>query len=270
MNAVVAAIAFGMLGLFLPLIIYLQSVLGLTALQAGLAIAPMSLISMFVAPVAGRLADKTGGKYVLMFGLTLWVVGLSIVVFSSHVDSNRGDLMPGLLVAGLGLGCTFAPLQTIAMRNVEPQVAGAASGMINTTRQLGAVIGSAAVGALLQNQLVSKLADQAEINAAALPPQAQEPFVDAFTNAGSGSLEVGAGQSGAALPPGTPPGIIDLALRTFHEGFTAAMRTTMVLPLIVLALAALSVLFVRNGKPKAPAQASPQTAAEAAHLPVEP
>ncbi|MEV0274498.1 DHA2 family efflux MFS transporter permease subunit [Hamadaea sp. NPDC050747] len=266
MNWVVAAIAFGMLGLFLPLIIYLQSVLGLTALQAGLAVAPMSLVSMVVAPFAGRLSDKTGGKWVLFFGLSLWVVGLSIVVFSAQVNSNRGDLIPGLLVAGLGLGCTFAPLQTIAMRNIQPQVAGAASGMINTTRQLGGVIGSAAVGALLQNQLVTQLTSSAEENATALPAEQQSRFIDAFKDASSGSLEVGAGQSGASLPPNTPQAIVELALKTFHEGFTAAMKSTMVLPLIVLGLAALTVLFVRNnGKavtppaPTATGAASPET-----------
>ncbi|NUT34873.1 MAG: DHA2 family efflux MFS transporter permease subunit [Hamadaea sp.] len=263
MNGVVAAIAFGMLGLFLPLIIFLQSVLGLTALQAGLAVAPMSLISMFVAPVAGRLSDKTGGKWVLFFGLTMWVIGLSIVVASSHPDSDRGDLMPGLLVAGLGLGCTFAPLQTIAMRNIQPQVAGAASGLINTTRQLGAVIGSAAVGALLQNQLVTQLTSAAEENAAALPAQFRDQFVEGFKAVGSTGIEVGAGQAGAHLPPGAPQAIVDLALTTFHEGFTAAMRTTLVLPLIVLAIAALSVLLVRNGgravHPSAAAPAAPDT-----------
>jgi EmrB/QacA subfamily drug resistance transporter len=270
MNWVVAAIAFGMLGMFLPLIIYLQSVLGLTALQAGLAVAPMSLISMFVAPVAGRLSDKTGGKWVLFFGLSLWVVGLSVVVASSHVDSNRGDLIPGLLIAGLGLGCTFAPLQTIAMRNIQPQVAGAASGMINTTRQLGGVIGSAAVGALLQNQLVTKLTDSAQANATALPPEQQSRFVSAFKDAASGSLQVGAGQSGTKLPPGTPQMIVDLALKTFHEGFTAAMRSTFVLPLIVLAVAALTVLFVRNnGKAVAPAEPAATGAAAPAATRVE-
>ena len=62
MNFVVAAIGFGMLGLFLPLTIYLQSVLGFTALQAGLTTAPMSLISMFVAPVAGRFADRSAAS----------------------------------------------------------------------------------------------------------------------------------------------------------------------------------------------------------------
>jgi EmrB/QacA subfamily drug resistance transporter len=261
MNVVVAAISFGMIGLFLPFIIYLQSVLGLSALQAGLTVAPMSLISMFVAPVAGRMADRYGGKYILFTGLTLWVVGLSIVVASSHVDSTRLHLLPGLLVAGLGLGCTFAPLQTIAMRNIGPQVAGAASGFINTTRQLGAVIGSAAVGALLQAQLSTKLTAQAETNAADLPPQVRDQFVEGFKQAGQSGIEVGAGQSGAHLPPGTPQSIVDLALRTFHEGFTSAMRVTLLLPLVILALAALCVLLVRRRKNK-PAAAAQEPVAQ--------
>jgi EmrB/QacA subfamily drug resistance transporter len=250
MNIVVAAISFGMLGLFLPIVIFLQSVLGLSALQAGLALAPMSLISMFVAPVAGRLADKFGGKYILFTGLSLWTIGLSIVLASSHPDSTRLHLLPGLLVAGFGLGMTFAPLQTIAMHNIAPQVAGAASGMITTTRQLGAVIGSAAVGALLQSQLSAKLTSTATANAAALPEQIRPQFIEGFASAASKGLEVGAGQTGAALPAGIPdnllPTITALAQRTFHEAFTSAMRTTLVLPLIVLGLAALAVLLVRN------------------------
>jgi EmrB/QacA subfamily drug resistance transporter len=260
MNWVVAAISFGMLGLFLPLVIYLQSVLGLTALQAGLTTAPMSLVSMFIAPVAGRLADRVGGKYILLFGLVLWVVGLSIVVASAHPDSNRGDLIPGLLIAGLGLGCTFAPLQTIAMRNIQPRVAGAASGFINTSRQVGAVIGLAAVGALLQTQLVSKLTSTAEANAGSLPPDLQQRFVQGFKNASAAGLQVGAGQTGVKLPPGTPPQVSALVKRTFEEGYTAAMRSTMILPLALLAVAALSVVFVkrrkRGGEPPAQAKAA--------------
>src|SRR5205085_9358370 len=70
MNYVVLSIAFGMFGLFLPLTIFLQSVLDLSALQAGLTTAPMSVVSMFVAPVAGRLADRIGGKWILFAGLS--------------------------------------------------------------------------------------------------------------------------------------------------------------------------------------------------------
>src|SRR3989440_847235 len=162
MNYVVMSIAFGMLGLFLPLTIFLQSVLGLSALQAGLTTAPMSLISMFVAPVAGRLSDRIGGKWILFLGLRRFSAGMGILIASSHLGVSRWHLLPGLIVAGFGMGLTFAPLQTVAMLNVEPRMAGAASGGINTTRQLGGVLGFAAVGALLQAQLSAKLSAAAE------------------------------------------------------------------------------------------------------------
>jgi LPXTG-motif cell wall-anchored protein len=83
--------------------------------------------------------------------------------------------------------------------------------------------------------------------------------VQGFQNAASAGLQVGAGQSGAQLPPGTPQQVVDLGLKTFHEAFTNAMHSTMVLPLGVLALAALSVLFVKRRKRNGviPAQAEP-------------
>src|SRR6201999_540655 len=108
-----------------------------------------------------------------------------------------------LLGPGAGLGLPFAPLQTIAMRDIEPRMAGAASGLINTTRQLGGVIGSAAVGALLQAQLTSKLGVAATDNAAKLPAQFRDPFIKAFKDA-AGSLDVGSGQNAISLPAGIP------------------------------------------------------------------
>ncbi|GIF68703.1 MFS transporter [Asanoa ishikariensis] len=257
MSWVSAAIAFSMLGLFLPLVIYLQSVLGLTALQAGIAVAPLSLLSMVIAPFAGRLSDRAAGKWVLVAGLSLWCAGNATVVALAEVGTGQWGLLPGLLIAGAGLGMVFAPLQTIAMRHVPPQQAGAASGLINTARQLGAVIGSAAVGALLQAQLTDKLTAAARTNAADLPPDVRQPFVDAVAGATGGSLHIGAGQSGAALPADVPEqyrqALTDIATRTFHEGFTNAMKATLLLPLIVLAVAAVSCLFVRTGRtPTAP------------------
>ena len=245
MNYVAAAIAFGMLGLFLPLTIFLQSVLGLTALQAGLAFAPMSLISMFIAPFAGRLADRTGGKAILFVGLSLFSLGMGILIASSHVDSTRWHLLPGLVVAGVGLGLTFAPLQTVAMRNVEPRMAGAASGVINTTRQLGGVIGSAAVGALLQAQLTDKIGAAARAESAALPPAQREEFLDRFAGS-AGSLDIGSSAGGITFPPGTPPQVVELATKIFHTGFVDGMRVTLWLPIAVLASGALSVLLVRQ------------------------
>jgi EmrB/QacA subfamily drug resistance transporter len=258
MNFVVAAVGFSVLSLFIPLMIYLQSVLGLNALQAGLALAPLSLVSMFVAPLAGRMSDRFGGKYILMAGLALFATGMGIVIASAHPDTTRLQLLPGLLVAGFGIGMTFAPMQTVAMHDVEPWMAGAASGLINTTRQLGAVIGSAAVGALLQNQLAVKLNAAAKEHAAALPEQFRAQFLAGFSRATGRNLEVGAGQSGVNLGSNLPEAVRKVTTDTFQEGFTNAMRVSLALPIVVLAVAALSCLLVKGkgrvgNRPTAPA-----------------
>ncbi|BCB84481.1 hypothetical protein Psuf_017940 [Phytohabitans suffuscus] len=266
MNWVVGAIAFSMLGLFLPLVIYLQSVIGLTALKAGIAIAPMSLLSMFIAPFAGRAADRMSGKWILFSGLTLWSAGMALVVWLARADAGQWTLLPGLLVAGAGLGMTFAPLQTIAMRDIVPRMAGAASGLINTSRQLGGVIGSAAVGALLQAQLATQLPKAAREEAGTLPAQYREQFVSNFSNASTGNLHVGAGQTGVSPPPGLPEqarqAIAGAAEKAFREGFTHAMRVTLILPLAVLAAAALSCLFIRGRR------RSPESERDTAHAAV--
>jgi EmrB/QacA subfamily drug resistance transporter len=257
MNFVVASLGFGMLGLFIPLVIYLQSVLGLTALQAGLAVAPMSLVSMFLAPFAGRMSDRVGGKFILLTGLTLFATGMGIVLASSHPDTTRLQLLPGLLVAGVGLGMTFAPLQTVAMHDIEPRMAGAASGLINTTRQLGAVIGSAAVGAVLQNQLAVKLSTAAKGHAAALPEQFRAQFVARFSHATGRNLEVGAGQSGINVGGDVPQAVRRIITDTYHEGFTNAMRVSLILPIALIAVAALSCLLVKGKSRTNPPPATP-------------
>jgi MFS family permease len=265
MNFVAASIAFGMLGLFLPLTIYLQSVLGLSALQAGLTTAPMSLISMLIAPVAGRTADRIGGKWILFIGLSLFSTGMGILIASSHVGSSRLHLLPGLIVAGVGLGMTFAPLQTVAMRNVEPRMAGAASGMINTTRQLGGVIGAAAVGALLQAQISTHLKSAAVANAGQLPPQYRSQVVGALSHIASGNQDIAGGQIGTGLPAGVPDQVRAqlnaFFTLVFHQGYVAAMRVTLWLPIAVMGCAALSVLLVRRRKRTSPVTQEAEAAA---------
>ena len=175
MNWVSGVLSVGMMGIFLPFTIYLQSALGFSALKAGLTMAPASIISMFVAPVAGRMTDKIGGKYILMSGPD--VLRHRLRPDRCHrddcLDTGRTSSGPSS-IAGVGMGCTFAPMTTVAMRNIEPRVAGAASGMINTVRQVGAVIGTAAVGALLQNRLAVALPVAAARHAGSLPPGARQ------------------------------------------------------------------------------------------------
>jgi MFS family permease len=172
--------------------------------------APASLVMIVMAPFLGRLTDKTGGKWILVSGLTLFAVGMGWVLIAG-TDSTWQDFLAPLIVAGLGMGGTLAPLTTVAMREVDPRMAGAASGMLNTVRQVGSVIGTAAVGALLQARLASSLTSQATIGSAALPGQLQR-----------------------------------LATEVFSQGYVLAMRWTMVMPIAVVVLAAASCLAIRN------------------------
>jgi EmrB/QacA subfamily drug resistance transporter len=270
MNWVSAVLTFGMIGMFLPLTIYLQSALGFTAIKAGLTFVPMSLLSVVVAPNAGRLADRIGGKYIVMLGLALFAAGMAIIDARAWIDSDWLTFLPGTLVAGLGLGCTFAPLATVAMRNVQPQMAGAASGVMNTVRQLGGALGSATVGAILQNRLATSLHDQAVSYSSQLPPAARQPFIHGFSTSASGGLDVGrqastaAGQNVANLPPQAAHQVAQIAHDVFAYGFIYAMRPTLAVPVVALALGAISCIGIRRRRRPGGAQAEPVVRDDAA------
>jgi EmrB/QacA subfamily drug resistance transporter len=253
-NWVSGVLAVGMMGIFIPLTIYLQSVLGFSALKAGLTIAPASVVSMFVAPVAGRMTDKIGGKFILMSGLLLFGAGMGWIALIVQPDSSWLVFLAPLIVAGLGMGCIFAPMVTVAMRNIDPRMAGAASGVLNTVRQVGLVIGTAAVGALLQNRLVSAMTAQAATRSAALPPQVRGQFVAGIDSSAKNGIQVGAGQSGGStnLGSGLPARIAAELARIAHDVFAfayvTAMRQTMLLPIILLGVGALSCLAIKEHK----------------------
>src|SRR6266436_367536 len=199
-NWIAAAISFGMFSAFLPITIYLQSVRGFSAFQAGLTLAPMSLTSMLTAPFAGRLADRIGGKYILMAGISVFAIGTAGLTYVAGPDSTWINFLVPAIIAGAGMGMTFAPMTTVAMRNISPRMAGAASGVLNTTRQLGAAIGIAVVGAILQNQLGTALRDQAVAQSSSLPATFRERFIAAFSSVASNGFHIGTGQNGAKLP----------------------------------------------------------------------
>ncbi|HSS61991.1 MAG TPA: DHA2 family efflux MFS transporter permease subunit [Candidatus Limnocylindrales bacterium] len=261
-NWIAAAISFGMLSMFLPFTIYLQSARGFTALVAGLTLAPMSVTSMFTAPFAGRFADKVGGKYILMAGISLFTIGMASVALVAGPDSTWINFLFPAIIAGAGMGMTFAPMTTVAMRNIEPRIAGSASAVLNTIRQLGAVIGSAVIGAVLQNQLATSLHNQAVSHAAALPASFRDQFIAIFTNVSSSGFNVGAGQTGAKLPGNIPTAVAQqlssLAHDVFVSGYIDAMKHTFVLPIVFLAFTALTTLLIQ----RRPRQATQQQPAE--------
>ena len=244
MNVVAAALGFAMLGLFLPLTIYYQSVLGLSALEAGLTILPQALVMMFVAGPAGSLADRFGGKYLLTGGLALFAAGMGYIDWVAEADSGRWSFLPGLVLAGVGLGFTWAPLFSVGMRDVEPRMAGAASGVIETVQELGGVLAGAVVGAFLQNRLAISLHEQATQRAEGLPARLRERFVDGFSDTTDGGLELGANPVGG--------GAQQLAEEVFRHAFVDAMQPTLIIPILVVVLAAMSCLAVKRRKRERP------------------
>jgi EmrB/QacA subfamily drug resistance transporter len=152
------ALSASMFAMFLYLTLYLQGVLGYSPFQAGLRFLPLSLVSFFAAPVAGRLAARVPLRTLLGGGLLL--VGIALLTMSGlSTSSSWTHLLPGFLIAGLGVGMANPTLATIAVGVVPPARSGMASGINNTFRQTGIATGIAGLGAIFQHQVQTKLVD---------------------------------------------------------------------------------------------------------------
>ena len=272
MTLVLMAMGFAIVGFFLPLTIFYQSVLGLSAFDAGLAIAPQPLAMMLMSGVAAALAARYA-KYILVTGLTLFAIGMAYIALIAQVSSNRWAFVPGLVVGGIGMAGVWTPVFSMATRNLQPRLAGVASGVISTIQELGAVIGSAAIGAVLQNQLAADLHNRAVSYSGQLPSQAQAPFVDGFSKAARSGLQIGRGQTGTSLslPANVPAQVAhqiqQLAHAVFTQAFVDAMRPTMALAIAVVLVAAVGALAARNaaadGRAQAGTEAQPEPASVA-------
>jgi EmrB/QacA subfamily drug resistance transporter len=258
MTVVVAAMGFAILGLYLPLTIYMQSVLGLSAADAGLTIAVQPLVTMFASVAAAMLTQKIDGKYLLIPGLVLLAAGSGYINWAAHAGSGRWDLLPGLIVSGLGMGFIWMPLFSIGTRDLPARLGGVASGVINTIQEMGGVLASAIVGALLQNRLALALHDEAVSASAQLPVPYRDAFVKGFSRAAHTGFEVGAGQSGAPLA--LPAQIQTIAHSVFTHAFVDAMHPTLVLPIVFLLVAAVATMFVRTPAPVAAEVPEPEAA----------
>src|SRR5438128_58992 len=206
--------------MFVVLSIFLQSVLGMSALHAGLAMIPASLGIMVASPLSGCLSDRLNGKYTLLAGLVAAALGIGLTTSALAVSNTSWDLVLPLAITGLGMGFVFAPLNTLAMRDVHPALAGAASGVLFTNRQVGQAMGSAVIGSVLANRVATELPRQAAQLAAQVPPAFRGHFVSAFQRASHGAQNFGVGQThGATLPPDTPSTVARQLAALSHDAF---------------------------------------------------
>jgi EmrB/QacA subfamily drug resistance transporter len=151
-NAVMFLIGLAMFGTFFFVSLFVQNVLHFSPIQAGATFLPMTLFIIFVAPVAGKLADKIGPRALIVPGVAL--VTASLILFSLQDEgSTFWTLLPALLVGGLGMALAMAPTTTAAMHAVPIDKAGVGSAVINSMRQIGGSVGLALTGAIVATQV---------------------------------------------------------------------------------------------------------------------
>lgn len=187
-NVGVATIGFIVTGMILPLMFYAQAVCGLTPTRAALLTAPMAVATGVLAPFVGRLVDRSHPRSVIGFGFAIAAIGLTWLSIEMTPDTPIWRLVLPLTAMGAAMAFIFSPLAATATRSLPPQLAGAGSGVYNTTRQVGSVLGSAGMAALMASELSAKIpgaadASQAEGQVAQLPEFLQPQFASAMSQA---------------------------------------------------------------------------------------
>ncbi|MGY5049622.1 DHA2 family efflux MFS transporter permease subunit [Streptomyces sp. 900105755] len=151
-NAASLLMFLGMFGSIFLLSQYMQGVLGYSPTEAGLRMLPWTGMPMIVAPIAGILSDRIGGRPVVAAGLFLQAAGLGYLASVVTADASYGAQLPGLIVSGIGMALYFAPAANLVMSAVRPQEQGIASGANNALREVGGALGVAVMSSIFSAQ----------------------------------------------------------------------------------------------------------------------
>jgi MFS family permease len=161
--------------MFLMLTLYMQQVLGYSAMKTGVAYLAVAGTAILWSAVAAQLVTRLGVKPVLVLGMTLLTAGLVYFTQVSVGGSYVADLLPGFLLIGIGIGFAFVPISIAALAGVEAAEAGLASGLINTSQQIGGALGIAALSTIATSRT-----DDAVASGTALPAALVDGFSSAF------------------------------------------------------------------------------------------
>ena len=177
-NVTMLLVALAMFGVFFFNSLYLGQVLGYSPIQTGATFLPLTVLIVFVAPLAGRFSDKIGSRWLMGAGLVL--LSASLLSFSTlGVDSSFWDIVPGLVLGGFGMSLAMTPTTAAAMGSVPVDKAGVGSAVLNSMRQVGGSLGIALMGAIVA----------ASVTVLPSSPEYPDQFVEGYHNA----LHVAAG-----------------------------------------------------------------------------
>jgi EmrB/QacA subfamily drug resistance transporter len=153
-NIVAMLVSLGMFGVFFFVSLYIQNILGWTPTQAGASFLPMTILIILIAPIAGKLSDRIGSRWLMGGGMTL--VSISLLLYQRvGLHSTFWTLLPAMLLGGAGIAMTMSPMTAAAMGSVPVDKAGVGSGVLNSFRQLGGSLGIALMGAILASYVTA-------------------------------------------------------------------------------------------------------------------
>jgi EmrB/QacA subfamily drug resistance transporter len=218
-NIAITTVGFAITAMAFPLMLYAQSVRGLSPTKAALLLVPMAVISGALAPFVGRLVDRTPPRFIAGFGLLCCSVSMFWLSAVIEPDLPIWELLLPIALLGVANGFMWAPIGSTATRNLPMHQAGAGAGVYNTTRQVGAVLGSAGIAVLIESRLVHNL-----------------PALPGGAPAGEGAV------AGGKLPA------------PLVQGFSDSMAQSLILPGVVLLIGLVAaLLFVKPSHMARPA-----------------
>jgi EmrB/QacA subfamily drug resistance transporter len=185
-NLGVATIGFVMTATFLPLMFYAQAVCGLSPTRSALLTAPMAIVTGVLAPFVGKIVDRSHPRPVIGFGFAVLAIAMTWLSIEMTPTTPIWRLVLPLTAMGIGSAFIWAPLAATATRNLPPQLAGAGSGVYNTTRQVGSVLGSAGMAAFMTSRISAEMPPMltevpGEGSVVRLPAFLHEPFAAAMS-----------------------------------------------------------------------------------------
>jgi MFS family permease len=168
-NFAVAVIGFVSVAMMFPVMFYAQGVCGLSPTRSALLTAPMPIVGAVLAPVVGKIVDRSHPRPVVGFGFSALAIGLTWLSIEMTPTTPIWRLTLPFVATGAGMAFIWAPLGATATRNLSPDSAGAGSAVFNTVRQIGTVLGSAATAGFMTWQLAVEMPDLPTSGAAQRP-----------------------------------------------------------------------------------------------------
>jgi EmrB/QacA subfamily drug resistance transporter len=225
-SAAAFGLSAGMFAMFLYLTVYMQGVLGYTPLETGLRFLPLTVLSFVASPVAGALSHRIPIRVLL--GVGLGSVGLGLLLMRGlDPDSGLGELLPGFIVAGIGIGVANPGIGQAAIAVVPVAKSGMGSGINTTFRQVGIATGVAALGALFQSRVDARLAE--------LLPGNPHGLGEVVASGGSRA-------AAAVAPPGQRAELVEASRAAFVSGLNEIL---LIGALVAFVAAALGFALVR-------------------------